>query len=127
MFVNYAGVSKPQIDADPAYVDVVGAGGVTAGRDYTTQRYLETILNSGGYHDAGGVETLQEWQNRGQYYLFNWSKDGNDRSTRVAVHTGFADTATLGNARMLLFSISNQIAKVVIQNGAVTDVQLDDA
>jgi hypothetical protein len=128
MFVNYAGVSKPQIDADPEYVDyLTGAPGTaTNGRDFTTQRYIETILNSGSYHDTGGSETLQEWQNRGAYYLFNWSKDGNDRSTRVAVHTGFASGTILNNARLLLFAISSQVAKIVIQNGAVTDVSLED-
>jgi len=128
MFVNYAGVSKPQIDADPEYVDYVANIGSadTPGRDFTTQRYIETILNSGSYHDTGGSETLQEWQNRGPYYLFNWSKDGNDRSTRVAVHTGFANGTILNNARLLLFAISSQVAKVVIQNGAVTDVSLED-
>jgi len=128
MFVNYAGVSKPQIDADPEYVDyLTGAPGTAInGRDFTTQRYIETILNSGSYHDTGGSETLQEWQNRGAYYLFNWSKDGNDRSTRVAVHTGFASGTILNNARLLLFAISSQVAKIVIQNGAVTDVSLED-
>jgi hypothetical protein len=129
MFVNYAGQSKPQIDADPSYIEQLQ--GAYGGTDYTTQRYLDTILNSGSYHDTGGSETLQEWQNRGSYYLFNWSKDGNDRSTRVAVHTGFSNPVfsppVLTNARLLLFSISNQIAKVVIQNGAVNDVQLEDA
>lgn len=121
MFINYAGVSKPQIDADPSYPNN------NTGTDFTTQRYIESILNSGAYHDTGGAETLQEWQNRGQYYLFNWSKDGNDRSTRVSVHTGFENNTVLTNARLLLFSISNQIAKVVISNGSVTDVQLEDA
>ena len=127
MFVNYAGVSKPQIDADPEYLETaLGGTGFTSVRDHTTQRYVESILNSGSYHDTGGSETLQEWQNRGAYYLFNWSKDGNDRSTRVAVHTGFASGTNLNNARLLLFSISSQVAKVVIQNGAVTDVSLED-
>jgi hypothetical protein len=123
MFVSYAGVAKPQIDADPEYRDVVFPA---TGRDFTTQRYVESILNSGSYHDTGGSETLQEWQNRGAYYLFNWSKDGNDRSTRVAVHTGFSAGTILDNARLLLFSISSQVAKVVIQNGSVTDVSLED-
>jgi hypothetical protein len=123
MFVNYAGVSKPQIDADPKYI----SSPLISGTDFTTQRYIESILNSGAYHDTGGAETIQEWQNRGSYYLFNWSKDGNDRSTRVSVHTGFDNTTVLTNARLLLFSISSQIAKVVISNGSVTDVQLEDA
>ena len=129
MFVNYAGVSKPQIDADPEFEEAseFGAGVYVQGKDFTTQRYIETILNSGAYHDTGGSETLQEWQNRGSYYLFNWSKDGNDRSTRVAVHTGFPTGTILTNARLLLFSISKQIAKVVISNGSVTDVQLEDS
>jgi len=128
MFISYCGVSKPQIDADCEYVDTVLGTGNSV-RDFTTQRYVESILNSGSYHDTGGSETLQEWQNRGQYYLFNWSKDGNDRSTRVSVHTGFpsgAGGAVLTNARLLLFSISSQVAKVVIQNGAVTDCQIED-
>jgi len=129
MFVNYAGVSKPQIDADPEYVDAsqFGVAPVVQGKDFTTQRYIETILNSGAYHGTGGSETLQEWQNRGGYYLFNWSKDGTDRSTRVAVHTGFSAGTILTNARLLLFAISKQVAKVVISNGSVTDVQLEDS
>ena len=128
-FINYAGVSKPQIDADPAFrpISALGVGSANYGIDRTTQRYVETLLNSGAYHDTGGSETIEEWQARGAYYLFNWSKDGNDRSTRVAVHTEFAPAAVLANARLLLFSISSQVAKVVVSNGSVTDVQLEDA
>jgi len=133
LFINYSGVSKPTIDADPryyaAYASTAGAGG----RDNMTQRYIESLINSGSYHDTGGSETIEDWRQRGPYYLFNFSKDQGDRSTRCSVHTGFAKSEDpsapnldLSNMRMLLFSISSQIAKVVIENGDVTSVQIED-
>lgn len=127
-FINYAGVNKPQVDADPLYTSVTSGIGGNYGYDFTTQRYVETLINSGSYHDTGGSESIDDWQNRGSYYLFSYNKDGNDRSTRVSVHTGFKTTpaTVLTNARMLLFSISSQVAKVVISNGNVIDVQVED-
>lgn len=128
-FINYAGVNKPQVDADPLY-RLAGSGiGSDYGFDFTTQRYVETLINSGSYHDTGGSETIDDWQNRGSYYLFSYNKDGNDRSTRVSVHTAFKSNPSptiLTNARMLLFSMSSQVAKIVISNGNVIDVQVED-
>ena len=119
MFISYAGVSKPQIDADMVYDD-------TKRVDQTTERYIQSLLNSGSYHDNGGSETIEEFHNRGSYYLFNWNKDGNDRSTRVSVHTGFNSGTVLTNARLLLFSIYSQVAKIVINNGSVSQVDIED-
>lgn len=124
LFINYAGVSKPSPDADPAFVP--SAFGVAGQINKQTQRYVESLLASGSYHDTGGSESIEEWNRRGPYYLFNWSKDGNDRSTRVAVHHQFSDGDVSLHTRLLLFSISSQVAKVVISNGSVTDVQLED-
>jgi len=127
LFINYAGVSKPNIDADPKFYAATSAAAGEGGRDNMTQRYIESLINSGSYHDTGGSESIEIWRQRGPYYLFNFSKDQGDRSTRCSVHAGFDNTTTeLANMRMLLFSISNQIAKVVIENGNVTDVQIED-
>ena len=123
LFINYAGVSKPSPDADPAFVPAAFNVGQV---NKQTQRYVESLLASGSFHDTGGSESIEEWNRRGPYYLFNWSKDGNDRSTRVSVHHQFASADVALHTRLLLFAISSQVAKVVISNGNVTDVQVED-
>lgn len=118
LFVSYAGRQLPQPDADPAFSPSV---------DRTAQRYIETLMNTGAYHDTANSETIQQFHNRGSYYYFNFPKDSNDRSTRVTVHTGFnAESADMANTRLLLFSISSQVAKITIENGSVTDVDVQD-
>ena len=120
LYVQYAGQQLPQPDADPEF---------KSGVDRTTQRYLETQLSSGGYHDSGGAESLYEWQKRGSVYHWIWPRDGTDRSTRVTVHNEFsgdggADTA---NMRLLLFSHSKQVARIAVEQGNVTSVEVEDA
>ena len=119
LFFNYAGMNYPQPDASPSFVP---------SQDYTTQRYVDSLMASGSYNDNGGSETIEDFHDRGSYYMWNCSKDGSDRSTRVAVHTGFQSSPApdLSNTRMLLFSISSQVCKVVVENGNVTSVDLTD-
>ena len=121
LFVNYDGVNYPQPDASPEFDDT---------KDYTTQRYIETQLNSGAYFDSGGAETIQEYHDRGSYYYFATPKDGASRSTRVNVHQGFNTTgpdATSKNMRVLLFSHHKRVARVRVVDGRTVDVQTQDA
>ena len=118
MFLNYAGQNLPAPDADPLFV---------AGVDNTTQRYVESQLASGGFHDTGGVESLTEFHDRGSYYHFRIPRDATDRSTRVSCHQGFASTADVANMRILLFDHSKQVCMVRIQDGRVVSVELEDA
>ena len=118
MFINYAGQNMPAPDADPQFV---------AGTDYTTQRYVESQLHSGAYHDTGGVETITEYHDRGAYYHFRIPRDATDRSTRTTVHQGFAAGADVASMRVLLFDHSKQVCMVRIQDGRVVNVELEDA
>jgi hypothetical protein len=120
MFINYSGLNQPQPDADPSYIPGNNL-------DYTTQRYLETQIQSGNYFDTGGAETIQEYKLRGSYYHFRWARDGSDRSTRVNVYQGFnASQPDIANTRVLLFAHSKQLARINIQDGRVIDVMLED-
>jgi len=116
-FINFAGQNLPAPDANPEF---------QAGRDYTTQRYIESQIYSGAYYDTGGAETIEEYHDRGAYYYFSWPRDGTDRSTRVNVHQQF-DGADITNMRLLLFDHSKQVGRIRIQDGRVVDVQLEDA
>lgn len=118
MFINYAGQNMPAPDADPEF---------KAGTDYTTQRYVESQLASGGYHDTGGVESITEYHDRGAYYHFRIPRDATDRSTRVSCHQGFTSTADVASMRVLLFDHSKQVCMVRIQDGRVVNVELEDA
>jgi hypothetical protein len=115
MFINYAGMNKPQPDADPAF---------QAALDHTTQRYVDSILNSGGYFDCGGAETIDEYHKRGSYYYFSWPRDGTDRSTRVNVHFGFS--GAVANGRVLLFDHSKKVARIQVQDGKVVMAEIED-
>ena len=118
MFIQYAGRQLPQPDSDATF---------ESGQDYTTQRYLETQLYSGAYHDTGGAETIEEWHDRGAYQFYRFPKDGTDRSTRVICHQGFKSGTDVANMRVLLFDHSKQVCRVQVSNGFVTDVQIEDA
>jgi len=117
-FINYAGQNMPAPDADPAF---------DTNTDRTTQRYMETMLYNGAVFDTGGAETIEEFHERGSYYYFAIPRDGTDRSTRVAIHSGFTGGADVANMRVLLFAHSKQVARVRVADGRVVDVQLEDA
>ena len=117
-FINYAGQNLPAPDADPNF---------TSTTDYTTQRYIESQMYSGGFYDSGGGESIKEYHARGSYYYFSWPRDGTDRSTRVNVHQHFDAAADIANMRVLLFDHSKQVARVRVQDGRVVSVDLEDA
>ena len=117
-FINYAGQNLPSPDSDPTFV---------AGTDYTTQRYTESQLYSGGYWDTGGVESIEEYHARGAYYLFQFPRDATDKSTRVNVHSKFSAGTDVSNTRLLCFDISKQVCRVQISQGRVTSIELEDS
>jgi hypothetical protein len=118
LFINFAGVNRPQPDASPFF---------RSGVDNTVQRYVDSQINSGAMHDTGGTETIQEFHQRGSYYHLAWPRDGSDQSTRVSVHQGFQTGADVSNLRLLLFDHSKQVARIRVENSRVVDVQLEDA
>ena len=116
IFVTYGGRSYPQPDGDPSYI-------VGSAADYTTQRYIETITNSGGLFSEGGTESIQEWQARGAYHHISTPKDGSDRSTRVVVNQQFSSDFA-NSANIVLFSHSKSTAMISIVRSLVVDVQV---
>jgi hypothetical protein len=116
IFVTYGGRSYPQPDGDPSYI-------VGSAADYTTQRYIETITNSGGLFSEGGTESIQEWQARGAYHHISTPKDGSDRSTRVVVNQQFSSDFA-NQANIVLFAHSKSTAMISIVRSLVVDVQV---
>ena len=117
--VNYASQSKPDPQADPEF---------SFERDFMEQRYADSILYNGMFFDD--PESKEQWLARGPYYHLPFPKDAADPSTRVIVRWAFkgqdneALTATKG--KLLLFSHSKQMATIVIKDGRVQSVSVQD-
>lgn len=112
LFVMYASQNKPSPDADPIFSGTV---------NYLKQRYADSVLYNNSYFSGPGPETFQEWLDRGMYFYWSWSKDANDKSTRVNVNYQLSED--MGNdGRLLLFSHEQKMAIVSVRNGRVEDV-----
>ena len=114
-YVNYGGQSLPNPDYN---------GSIGLNQDYTTQGYIDSLIDSGALSDTGGSETLQEWHLAGPYYNMLFYRERTDMSTRVTVNSGFSGDVT--NMRVLLFDNSSQVIQVKIQNSAIVSVSVAD-
>ena len=122
LYVAYSGINRPSPDADPSF---------KTGVDRTVQRYVDSLIENGSYFDNGGAESIQDFHKRGSYYYQIFSRDGTDRSTRVSVHSGMDEAlfpaATNKNANCLLFAHSKAVAKITVQDGMTTSVEIENA
>lgn len=129
-YIQYAGQQFPSPDADP---NLTVIDNETGNKDYTTERYMQTMIESGQYYQLG--ESIQEFRERGPFYYFLVPRDNTDKSTRVQINQLFAETnagtlAQLGPAlaslKLCLFDLSRQVAVITLDGGNVTKVSLQD-
>lgn len=112
LFLLFSGQNKPSPDADWQF----------DGTNNTYQQaYAETYLYNGGYFDDAGPESYKDWINRGWYAYYSWPRDGDDRSTRVAVNYKFSEDP-LDTANVLLFDHYKRVVIVQVVDGRVIDI-----
>ena len=122
-FLQYAGQNYPQIDSDEVKNDAEQ-------KDWTTQRYVESQLYSGAWFDTGSAESSDDYKTRGFYMHFKTPRDSTDRSTRVSVNSQFSQAVVAGdldNLKILLFDHSKQLCRVTVEEGQITNLQIEDA
>lgn len=114
IMIEYAGIQQPQTD---------GTQQITATSDRAVQRYLETQVATSAFLDTGGCESYLEWKATGPYYCYDFSKDADDASTQVVVHTTFPAVA---DVQTLLFSNIRKGVKLTVDQGRVSDVVVQE-
>lgn len=156
-YVNFANQNRPR-EENESYITYQGPNTtVTQGNDragtttqFFTQRYLETMTNTGQLFKPGGCETLEEWLERGAYYNWMWPRDGNDLSTRFHVFCAFepaVDQSLAGgletelvkrgwpkeinsqnnDIQILIFDMIPRAFSLSLRNGAVVSAETTNA
>lgn len=117
-FIQYAGQQRPTPDSDSSLTD---SKLDTLGKNFFTQRWYETLINTNALFSPGGVESMATWLQNGPFYYFNWPKAPTDISTRVSVQ--YIMENTVDNLNMLMFSRSNTAHLISLSNGRVVGVE----
>jgi hypothetical protein len=77
-YVDAFGVQRPSPDADPSFL---------VGTDRTTQRYFETLAETGLLHSCSDAESKKTWQENGVYFHQRFPKDGSNMDTRSSAYS----------------------------------------
>jgi hypothetical protein len=117
-FVQYAGQQRPTPDSDSTLEIKEDP---KEDKNWFTQRWYETLINTNAMYNPGGVESMQNWLSLGPYYYFNWPKPPTDISTRVSFNYTLDNKDEVLN--ILLFSKSNTAHLISLSNGRVVGVE----
>ena len=129
-YVNFANQNRPR-EENESFISYQGPNElVTIGTDrkgtnqFFTQRYLESMTNTGQLFKPGGCETLEEWLERGAYYNWMWPRDGNDLSTRFHVFCAFEEAkGVVANASELGVQLTTRAWPAAI-DGQANDITI---
>jgi hypothetical protein len=101
-----------------------------SGTNFLTERYMLNTLQTGGYFDAGGPETFEEWLKRGPYYMFLWPKDGSNHDTRAHVSYEMTPGVDIGGFaqsgfpyKLLFFYRHRKGYGINVRNSRVTEIE----
>lgn len=150
-YVNFAGQNRPREENESELATTLpfpsAFNELENSKQFFSQRYLETMWNSGLINTQGGCETFEEWLARGAFYHWNWPRDGGDLSTRfhvfLAMHNGDVSTDMKGsivhngysrdingqpnNVVVLVFDVVSRPYLISIRNGNVVSAETSEA
>lgn len=150
-YVNFAGQNRPREENESELATTLpfpsAYNELDNSKQFFSQRYLETMWNSGLINTQGGCETFEEWLARGAFYHWNWPRDGGDLSTRfhvfLAMHNGDISSDMKGsivhngyskdingqpnNVVVLVFDVVSRPYLISIRNGNVVSAETSEA
>jgi hypothetical protein len=114
--ITYSNVSKPvqNFDSDLS----VSVNPANASKQYLTQRYIDSAINSELYHVS--CETFDDYLTRGPIYYYSWIRSADDRSTEAQLQCTFNNLQ--GTNNIFLTAIYRNLIKISVENGLITSV-----
>ena len=110
--LTYANTTKPSTRWDSNYTTAINE---------MTQRYNDSLLESGLLMNSGGCETFDEWMNRGPLYHYSFERDADDKSTQLQLSTTFSSLEA--GANIFVVSWYRKSTIITTSNGQVQAVR----
>ena len=122
--ITYANQTKPQTRWVSSFVDGTA---LESNTNFLTQLYHQQLIESGIEEEKGGVETMNQWLQRGPLYGFRFDRDMHDRATEVQLQITYGDPSTgvrfEATSKIFLCAQYSRQVNIRSSNGAVVEVQ----
>ena len=121
--ITYANISRPSINWTNAEFTEDNTVAASNSTNQLQQRYFDTITESGMIHNVGGVESFEDYLERGVMVYYKYLKDANNQgATDVQLSANFASNLP-ANTRLFLCALHTKIVEVTTQRGLVVQVR----
>jgi hypothetical protein len=114
--VSYGNQTKPQTRWSSEF---------GSGVNHLRQFYQNTICETMRMDESGGVESFNEWLERGPIYAFRFDRDANARDTEVTVQVTYKDPSggTFdNNSKLFILSEYRKLTKISHSHGSIVEV-----
>ena len=112
--ITYGNVSKPNTKWSAEFSNANNV-------NYLQQRYFDTYRECDLLNNPGGIETFNDYLNRGLMVHYSFIRDSNDKSTTVQL------SVTVGalppNTRVYLASWYSRVVQMTTEDGSVVEVR----
>ena len=116
--ITYANMTKPQTRWNSSFV---------AAGDYLVQLYMQSLIENQTDTESGGVETMDQWLQRGPLYCWRFERDSQDRSTEVQTQVTFNLTTpawpTTTGANLFLCAEYEKVTRITANDGVIVQVE----
>lgn len=122
--VTYAGQTKPQTRWESGFKDSDPAG---RNKSYLTHLYYQQLIESSRCCDQeGGVESLDEWLQRGPVFTFRFDKDATSRETEVNLQISYnepmAGVGFATDSKIFVVARYRTVRQLTVSDGAIVSV-----
>lgn len=98
----------------------------TSSKNLLTQLYMQSLIETEMADSVGGVETMDQWLQRGPLYCWRFERDASDRSTEVQTDISFNKPVGCQTANIFLCCEYTSATEITTSNGQITNVRTLD-
>ena len=122
--ITYAGISKPSVNwSNNEYTFLVDSNTAT---NQLQQRYFDTFREAGVAYREGGVESYEDYLDRGLLLHWSYVKDTNNKATEVQLSAKF-NAALPANTRLFLVAHFTKIVEMTSVGGNIVEIRSRNA
>ena len=122
--ITYAGISKPSVNwSNNEYTFLVNGNTAT---NQLQQRYFDTFREAGVAYREGGVESYEDYLDRGLLLHWSYVKDTNNKATEVQLSAKF-NSGLPANTRLFLVAHFTKIVEMTSVGGNIVEIRSRNA